>query len=301
MKLSNVEVSECGLSLGTNYGADGIAIEKGAEITVEDCFIHDNGGDGIDLNSRDYSGNVSGIMVRRNRVVRNHLNGIKVWSGGVIQNNLVWGHGNIPVAIGAHQGEYILKNNTIAYNMWDPDFSVRNYALLAAYPDEDTGISASIDLTLVNNIFAFNTGPQVGAPTGIYLGAGVNLIEEGNNLFWSCADGEIQADFVPGQSWFSHSDITAGKWQQLTGQGRDNLCADPLFISGWPDADLHLGSQSPAVDTGRAQGAPVVDLECMFRPAGAGPDRGAYERNSTLDPDCGAQPKKIVKKSRIRR
>ena len=301
MKFINLEVSECGLSLGANYGADGIAIEKGADILVEDCFIHDNGGDGIDLNSRDYSGNVSGVVVRRNRVVRNHLNGIKLWSGGVMQNNLVWGQGNIPVAIGDHPGIYVLKNNTVAYNMWDPAFSSRNYAMLAGYPNDDTGISAEIDLTLINNIFAFNTGPQVGTPTGIYLGSGVTLVEEGNNLFWSREDGEIQAEFAPGKSWFSRSDIVAGNWRQLTGQGRDDICIDPNFVSGWPEADLHLSSQSPAVDKGRGEGAPVVDLECMFRPAGAGPDMGAYERDSYLDPDCGAQLKKIIKKSPVRR
>ena len=301
MKLINLEVSECGLSLGANYGADGIAIEKGAEILVEGCFIHDNAGDGIDLNSRDYSGNVTGVVVRRNRVVRNHLNGIKLWSGGIMQNNLVWGQGNIPVAIGDHPGIYVLKNNTIAYNMWNPAFSSRNYAMLAGYPHDDTGVSAEIDLTLINNIFAFNTGPQVGTPTGIYLGSGVNLIEEGNNLFWSRADGEIQAEFVSEKPWFSRSDIASGNWQQLTSQGQGNICFDPLFVSGWPEADLHLSSQSPAVDKGRKEGAPKVDLECMFRPAGAGPDMGAYERNSYLDPDCGAQSKKIIKKSPVRR
>ena len=202
---------------------------------------------------------------------------------------------------GAHPGTYVLKNNTIAYNMWNPAFSSRNYAMLVGYPNDDTGISAEISLTLINNIFAFNTGPQVGTPTGIYLGSGVNLVEEGNNLFWSREDGEIQAEFVPGKSWFSRSDIGTGNWQQLTGQGKDDICVDPTFVSEWPEADLHLSSQSPAVDKGRREGAPKVDLECMFRPAGGGPDIGAYERNSYLDPDCGAQLKKIIKKSPIRR
>jgi hypothetical protein len=47
---------------------------------VEDCYVHDNGGDGIDLNSRDREGYATGVIVGRNRVVRNHLNGIKLWA-----------------------------------------------------------------------------------------------------------------------------------------------------------------------------------------------------------------------------
>jgi hypothetical protein len=53
---------------------------------VEDCYVHDNSGDGIDLNSRDIIGQGSGILVRRNEVVRNQMNGIKLGAGGRVQN-----------------------------------------------------------------------------------------------------------------------------------------------------------------------------------------------------------------------
>ena len=290
IKLINLEIYGCGLSGGASFGADGIAVEKGKNIIVEACYIHDNAGDGIDLNSRDSEGNVSGIVVRRNRVVRNYLNGIKLWAGGRIENNILWGQGNTPLVIGDYPGKYEVINNTIAYNMWDPSYSIRNYSFVAAYPD-NTGKSSTIDLILINNIFAFNTGPELGSPTGIYLGEGVNLVREGYNLFWSRENGEIQA----GENWFGRKEILDGTWAKWSKQGKGDIASDPKFVSPWPDVDLHLNSESPAIDAGTSQDAPSVDNMCMVRPAGKGVDIGAYEHNSTLDPECGSSFKRKKK------
>ena len=198
-----LEIYGSGIECGS--GGDALAVEQGQDILVEDCYVHDNYGDGIDLNSRDEAGNVAGIVVRRNRVVRNHLNGIKLFAGGQVENNVVWGQGVAPVWLGDYPGPYEVVNNTIAYNMYSTDFGWRDYAFVAGYADPDTGASAAFDLTLVNNIFAFNTGPEVAldAPTGIYLGPRVQLTEH-HNLYWSRDDGEIEAQFVSGRS----ADIT---------------------------------------------------------------------------------------------
>jgi len=259
------------------FGGDGLGLERGRDVLVEDCFIHDNGGDGIDLNSRDFAGNVPGIVVRRNRVVRNHLQGIKLWAGGRMENNIVWGQGIAPVALGMHPGAYEVVNNTIAYNMYNTDFSERDYAFVAAYPDPDTGTSAAIQLTLVNNIFAFNTSPQMGdGPTGIYLGEGVQLTEH-HNLYWSREDGEIQADFVSSHdAEFTRAEVSDGTWTSVTGQGQGDVTADPLFVSGWSEVNLHLQAGSPAVDSGSTEVAPSEDAEGRLR--GYAPDIGAYER-----------------------
>jgi hypothetical protein len=276
MTFRKLEISHAGLSGGDSYAADGLAVERGWDILVEDCYIHDNGGDGIDLNSRDISGHVSGIVVRRNRVVRNHQNGIKLWGSGRIENNILWGQGNTPVMLGAYPGSYEVVNNTIAYNMWDASYSQRNYAFVAAYPE--IGSSARIDLTLRNNIFAFNCHEAMGGPTGLYLGTGVTLVSEGYNLFWSRADEEILAEFVPGEQEFSRTAMTDGTWATSTGQGQGDITADPLFVAGWSGVDLHLRANSPAVDHGDATGAPHDDLLGDPRPQGAGWDIGAYER-----------------------
>jgi hypothetical protein len=270
-----LEIYGAGLQAG--FGGDGLGLERGQNVLVEDCFIHDNGGDGIDLNSRDFAGNVPGILVRRNTVARNHLQGIKLWAGGRMENNVVWGQGVAPVALGMHPGTYEVVNNTIAYNMYSPDYSERDYAFVAAYPNPDTGSSAAIHLTLVNNIFAFNTSTQISdGPTGIYLGEGVQLAEH-HNLYWSREDGEIEAEFVTGHDpLFSRADISDRTWTTITGQGQGDATADPLFVSGWSEVDLHTQTGSPAVDAGSPDGAPSDDAE--GRPRSGTPDIGAYDR-----------------------
>jgi hypothetical protein len=192
-----------------------------------------------------------------------------------MENNVVWGQGINPVIIGDFPGAYYVVNNTIAYNMWAADYGNRDYAFVAAYPDPT---AAAIDLTLVNNIFAFNTGPAQGSPTGIYLGPNVNLVKEGNNLYWSRDDGEIQAEFLSGDGEVTRNELTDGTWASATGQGAGNVVADPNFVSGWPNVDLHLTSGSPAVNAADSAESPVTDLEGTTRPQSAGHDIGGYER-----------------------
>jgi hypothetical protein len=273
MIFRRLEVSGAGLAGEASFGADGLGIERGQDILVEQCAVHDNGGDGIDLNSRDRDGYVSGIVVRNNLVYRNRLQGIKLWAGGTMVNNVVWGQGIDPVMIGVFPGDYVVVNNTIAYNMWDPAYSGRDYAFVAAYPE--TGESAAITLVLANNIFAYNTGPEVGDPTGIYLGPGVTLVESGGNLFYSRPDGEVQVDSADGDGlWFTQADIADGTWAGALGSQGD-LAMDPMFASGWLEVDLHLTGGSPAIDAGLAPHAPPDDADGLGRDAS--PDIGAFE------------------------
>ena len=57
------------------------------------------------------------------------------------------------------------------------------------------------------------------------------------------------------------------------GAGLSLHSSDPLL-----DAQYHLGAGSPAIDQGTASGAPADDLDGDARPAGAGVDIGADER-----------------------
>jgi hypothetical protein len=68
--------------------------------------------------------------------LRNRLNGIKLWAGGRIENNVVWGQGNSAVWAGTFAGTLEMVNNTIAYNMWDQRTSERNWAVVVGYPEE---------------------------------------------------------------------------------------------------------------------------------------------------------------------
>ncbi len=275
MVVRRVEIYNTGLGGEAFYGSDGLEFARGYPVLVEDCTIHDNGGDGIDLNSRDRAGNATGVVVRRNRVVRNHLNGIKLWAGGRMENNVVWGQGNSAVWVGTFPSTVEVVNNTIAYNMWDPAYSERNWAFVAGYPEEMD--APPVMLTLVNNIFAFNADPTEGGPVGIYLGPGVTLVREAHNLYYSRTDGEITAEFVSGRDAdFARAEIADGTWASLTSQGQNDLTTDPLFVSGWSEVNLHLQAGSPAVDAGSSEGVPADDAEGRLRKAV--PDIGAYER-----------------------
>ena len=217
-----------------------------------------------------------GVLVRRNRVIRNHLQGIKLWAGGRMENNVIAGQGIGPVLLGVHPGTFEVVNNTIAYNMHDPAYSERDYSFIAAHFNADLGRASDIKLTLVNNLFAFNTAPGVGdGPTGVYFGPGVTLVER-NNLYWSREDGEIAADFVKGRdAMFARAEIADGTWTKSTGQGAGDVTADPLLEAGWPQLDLRLASGSPAIDAGSPDGAPADDSD--GRPRSGTPDIGAYE------------------------
>jgi hypothetical protein len=275
MVVRRVEIYNTGLEGEAFYGSDGLEFARGYPVLVEDCYVHDNGGDGIDLNSRDRTGNATGVVVRRNRVVRNHLNGIKLWAGGRMENNAVWGQGSSAVWVGTFTSTLEVVNNTVAYNMWDMIYSERNWAFVAGYPEEIE--SPPVTLTLVNSIFAFNADPIEGGSTGIYLGPGVTLVREEHNLYYSRADGEITAEFVSGRDPdFTRAEIADGTWTTYTGQGQNDLTTDPLFVSGWTEVDVHLQAGSPAENTGSAEGVPADDAD--GRPRDAQPDLGAYER-----------------------
>ncbi|MBN1976165.1 MAG: hypothetical protein JW918_02090, partial [Anaerolineae bacterium] len=165
-------------------------------------------------------------------------------------------------------------NNTIAYNMWDPT-SERNWAFVAGYPEEME--SPPVNLTLVNNVFAFNADPLEGGSTGIYLGPGVTLVREEHNLYYSRADGEITAEFAGERDAdFTRAEIADGTWAAYTGQGQGDLTSDPLFVSGWPEVDVRLQAGSPAENAGSVEGVPAEDVEGRLRDAA--PDLGACER-----------------------
>ena len=277
MTFRRIEVYGSGLTGESSFGADGIAISRGYPVLVEDCYIHDNGGDGIDLNSRDINGYAEHVVVRRNRVVRNHQNGIKLWAGGLIENNLVWGQGNSALWLGTFHSRLEVVNNTIAYNMWNPTYSGRNWAFSAGYPEEIVALP-EVELLLVNNIFAFNTGPEVGDPTGLYLGPGVTITEH-HNLYFSYEEGEISAEYLDRE--FTRQELVDGTWTNSTGQGMGDLTDNPQFLSGWPDVDLHLQPASPGIDAGDNEFCPTEDALGAFRPVDGNND-------SESDCDVGA-------------
>jgi len=269
--IRRVEIFNTGMVGEAFFGSDGIEFARGERVLVEDCYVHDNGGDGIDLGSRDREGHSTGIIVRNNRVGRNRLNGIKLWAGGRIENNLLWGQGDSAIWSGSFDCTIEIIHNKVAFNMWDAQYANRNWAVVVGYPEEIP--KPAVQLTMVNNIFAFNADLIDGGPTGVYLGPGVSFVE-GHNIYFSNPEEEITLGTGDGIG-FSREDIRSGRWGVETGQGEGNVVENPFFTSGWPNVDLHLLPGSPALDAGSFSYGALHDIDGKMRDTF--PNMGAYE------------------------
>ncbi|MBN1286636.1 MAG: right-handed parallel beta-helix repeat-containing protein [Anaerolineae bacterium] len=225
-----------GAGLGeASYAADGLSVEKGAYILVEDCYIHDNSGDGIDLNSRD-DGTMPGIVVRGNRVFNSRTNGIKLWNGGEASYNVVWNTGDTLLVL--EPGDYTIANNTFA--------SMNGYSYLAVLGGYEETAPATIRLH--NNIF-YNDNPAMGA-TLIYFAPDVTLEADYNLYYNPYRENDVICRVsAAGEECFSKEQINDGTWSAATGQDEHSLYADPVFTDA-ANGDFHLTAASPLGDAG---------------------------------------------------
>ncbi len=104
---------------------------------------------------------------------------------------------------------------------------------------------------------------------------------------------------------FSLGQIRDGEWTLFSGQDQYSLISDDpnteVFLN-MDEKDFHLFAESIAVDKASSNHSPSTDYDCMIRPAGGGPDIGAFEFGSTLDPNCSSEEEASKeKKGKIRR
>jgi Right handed beta helix region len=115
------------------------------------------------------------------------------------------------------------------------------------------GAGTTTNLTIVNNVIAFNGRYGVSTYWGGTVGTG-NLAT--TNVAWGNTSGQLVGTGIT---------YTA------------NTVADPRFVDR-TQGNFHLQLGSPAVDMGKVEYALPDDLDGAGRPQGTGPDIGTYER-----------------------
>jgi hypothetical protein len=239
--------------------ADGIAVEDGDDILVEDCEASGNAGDGFDFKS-------TGTTLRRVVAQGNDRNNIKLWGErSSLINGLAVDAGLTSLVLSGG-GSYTVTNSLVANR--------QSYGYLAVFGDDDD--AAATPVRLYNTIF-YNDNPVMGGTT-VYFSAGVQL-QADHNLYYNPYREEdvICASFLGGDDCFSSDRINNGTWFARSGQGQHSAYADPLF-QNVPAKDFHLTATSPAVDAGIDAWAPADDLDGRLR--GDPPDIGPYEYES---------------------
>jgi hypothetical protein len=181
---------------------------------------------------------------------------------GVTNSTLAWNHaqggdasGNTGVSPGGiaagggvynMSGKLFLMNVTLAHNSVRP--GVRTSTLLGANAANNTGDAAI--LALRNSLLAYGDGAA--NASGVITDSGFNM----------CYDGSCY--FQIGSS-FNSTDPKL----------------DDLADNGGPTLTMALLPESPAIDFGTTDGAPLLDQRGVTRPSGNGLDMGAFEAGPT--------------------
>ncbi len=228
------------------YGAGGIYVDGGKDITVEKNTVY-NSDIGVELSSEHKGKSTGGIILRNNLFYLNNIAGIAI--------------GGYDTQRGSTDNCKIY-NNTLYHN--DVQFD-GNGELWIRYDINNTDIK--------NNIFyANNQGLLISSP----FGGGDNITID-YNLYFSPL-GENNSEW----QWQTVSYTGFSAYRSGTGNDPNSNFADPLF-SDATNNDFHLQDNSPAIDAGEnVTGAGNTDLDGSDRIQNGKIDIGAYESSPKL-------------------
>jgi len=266
---------------------------SGDRFVIRGNVLHHNGGCGIHLNGDPELQPGDGVLnfglVERNIIYKNGLNG----GAGI---NMT------------HVQDVIARNNLI-YDNYAGGFT--------AYQDTGTVEQKSKKIVILGNTVYFRrysgrscvnvqtTSEKIVIAGNILVSGGINeqvplliasehqnTIVSDYNILW----GTETAEMVIRQQ----QQISLEQWRSYSNNDLHSIAADPQFVS-IDSADFRLSNNSPAIDAGmpldtlkahlerlggfewilaRLDSLPNDDILTNTRPAGAGPDAGAYESGS---------------------
>jgi hypothetical protein len=252
------DVTLIGPGTGNDTAVDGIAVESGQHVTVENAIVTGHPGDGIDLKA-------DHVIVRRATATGQARNGIKIWGDDVlIENSIAMNNGLSSLVLKSNPGA--LRHFTLSHNLIGNSLDMDYPAVLGDYDNP----TAPVQITANGNLW-FETAGQTGqAPILIYITSGAQLAGD-YNIYYSP---NRSSDVIEWSgNCYSADDIQNGTWAAASKMDAHGLYADPLL-----DTDLRLLIGSPAID--RTPIGPADDRDGKARPVGSGYDVGPYERGT---------------------
>ena len=135
-----------------------------------------------------------------------------------------------------------------------------------------------------NTIFAAHTGIVVGSGDPYLSNAANDYSRVANNIVVDTAYGVVEQGNVGSHNIYTNNLVhqqSAYPFLLIKGVAVATIAAAPQFVNyvRTGGGDYQLKSTSPAIDKALPADAPATDLNGKARPAGAGPDVGAYEFN----------------------
>jgi hypothetical protein len=239
-------VTLTGPGTGNDTAIDGIAVEHGQNITIENTVVTGHAGDGIDLKA-------DHVTVRRVTVTGQARNGIKLWGAStVLENSIAMSNGLTSLVL-AGGGPYTLTNNLVG-NTIGHDYS-------AVFGDGGAASQVIANANLWVST-AGQTGTLIWASAGTTFQGDYNLYDAPNR-----PDGIVEWD---SHATYTSDDITSGAWAAASGMDAHALYADPQLAG-----DFRPMAGSPAID--RCPTGPAVYRLGAARPLGNGYDVGPFE------------------------
>jgi hypothetical protein len=249
---------------GNETAIDGIAVEAGARVFIENAKVIGHPGDGIDLKA-------DNATVRRCEVREFGRNGLKLWgTNSAAENNLVASTVSPHTILAlAGDGPYYLRNNLFRGGP--------GHSYLATLGPDKLPKTGKTPVTLQGNIFYSpdNDGTLLVFSKFAYLTA-----DSGYNIYFvpRRLDRVMEiGDGTPSGRIFTADHINQGHWAAaLKADGRSRFI-DPQLAD--PDnGNYEPQPRSPAVDVLPAALSPAMDLPGRRRPAGARSDIGPFEK-----------------------
>lgn len=246
---------------------------------VHDCPVNEMGGEGIDVKDASENGKVY------NNEVYNLMYDLGIyvdsWSSTCqnieIYNNTVY-NTTCGIALSAEDGgvlQDINVYNNLVYNNSENGIIISNWA--------EDGLRKNIHIT--NNTIYQNG--EVGVwGGGIFIETDhVQNIDIRNNICcdnaaWQIAlcdpnNGTVSIDYNLIDQFMGYNEPC-----EVEVRGTNYLEADPLFVNAYGN-DFHLQSNSPCIDAGSSQNAPLFDFDYLIRPFDG-------DNNGTAQYDMGA-------------